>query len=47
MFSATEDGIPVSPLDNNTRMDDIDLENISDDSGEVKSEGTYITQLLR
>ena len=33
----TEDGMPVSPRDNNTRMSDVDLENISSDSGEIVS----------
>ena len=31
----TEDGMPVSPRENDTRMSDVDLENISSDSGEI------------
>ena len=37
MSMFTEDGMPVSPGDNNTRMSDVDLENISSDSGEIVS----------
>ena len=37
----TEDGMPVSPRDNNTRMSDVDLENISSDSGEIVSSLNY------